>query len=71
MAPLAIPVTLPKSAVRNETILSDSPNGRERNTMAGVTWLERIIELATKGRQGLYHFFMKPDNYLKYQEFSG
>jgi hypothetical protein len=28
IAPLAMPVSLPKSSVKNEIILSDSPKGR-------------------------------------------
>src|SRR5512139_1606413 len=36
-APLAIPVSLPKSSLRKVTILSLSPYGRHRNMMAGLT----------------------------------
>src|SRR3990167_1179272 len=42
LAPLAIPVTLPYPSVRKETILSDSPKGHDRRTMAGVTQGERM-----------------------------
>src|SRR3954451_18317822 len=37
LAPLAMPVSLPRSRVRNVTILSDSPKARARTTIAGVT----------------------------------
>jgi hypothetical protein len=67
MAPLAIPEILPKSLVRSDTILSDSPKGRDRSTIAGVAWLRRISGPTTKNVT--LPFFMKADNYLKYQGF--
>jgi hypothetical protein len=36
LAPLAMPLILPYDSVKNETILSDSPKGQARKTIAGV-----------------------------------
>jgi hypothetical protein len=67
-APLAMPVSFPLFSVRKDTILSDSPKGQVRNTIAGVTWqrsMGQVLGLTLKELS----FFDDADNYLKYRMF--